>query len=257
MQPLWNGTSERRRVMLNSVANSVTSQRQKRRGLSAVPRSTNAPSLFSNNSNRPGSDSDFQRLIYRFRATKHGSEQPHVTYDSKICVAVRTRPVLLKDRGDLNCLSVSNPEITLHNCKLKLDGTSKYLDNSTFRFDHVFGTADTTEHVYTCTIKPLVPFVLGKGHANVLAYGHTASGKTYTMAGIQRQVADDLFAALELPEYSPSLQVFVSFFEIYGEHCQDLFNARCRVAVRDGGHGDMHLVDLTAIQVLLVTTALL
>jgi hypothetical protein len=42
------------------------------------------------------------------------------------------------------------------------------------------------------------------------------SGKTFTMAGIQQQAACDIFELLR----DQPLEVYVSFFEIYGGRCQ-------------------------------------
>jgi kinesin family member 2/24 len=198
----------------------------------------------------PG-DIDFQRLIVDFRAAKDGSSQPHCAGDVKICVALRKRPVSIKEvqRKDHDSVSVFNPKVTVHNCKLKVDGITKYLDSSDFQFDHSFGDEDTTEDVYAYTARPLVPFVLDRGRATVFAYGQTGSGKTYTMVGIQKQSADDLFALLDAqPEHAASLHVYVSFFEIYGGRCQDLLNSRHRLDVREDGQGDVHIAGLEEFQ---------
>ena len=34
--------------------------------------------------------------------------------------------------GEIDCVSVANPLITVHECKYKVDGISKYIDNSEF-----------------------------------------------------------------------------------------------------------------------------
>ena len=57
-----------------------------------------------------------------------------------------------------------------------------------------------------------------------------AVGKTFTMVGIQKSMADDLFYALHtageegggspLPVDARSIKVSVAFFEIYGGRCQ-------------------------------------
>ncbi|CAM9237843.1 unnamed protein product, partial [Sphacelaria rigidula] len=92
-----------------------------------------------------------------------------------------------------DAVSCFNPEVTVHDCKLKVDGISKYLDSVGFRFDHTFGDEASNELVYDCTAKPLVPFVLARGRATVFAYGQTGSGKTFTMVGIQVTIALHVF----------------------------------------------------------------
>lgn len=49
-----------------------------------------------------------------------------------------------KDHDSLSCF---NPDITVHDCKLRVDGINKYLDNLSFRFDHVFSEQESTETV--------------------------------------------------------------------------------------------------------------
>lgn len=54
----------------------------------------------------------------------------------KICIAVRKRPISAKEvkRHDHDSVSCSNPIVTVHDCKLRVDGISKYLDNVAFEF---------------------------------------------------------------------------------------------------------------------------
>lgn len=44
-------------------------------------------------------------------------------------------------------MSCFNPEVTVHDCKLRVDGISKYLDSSSFRFDYAFGEEVSTDVV--------------------------------------------------------------------------------------------------------------
>lgn len=44
-------------------------------------------------------------------------------------------------------MSCFNPEVTVHDCKLRVDGISKYLDSVGFRFDSVFGEEDSNQMV--------------------------------------------------------------------------------------------------------------
>ena len=45
------------------------------------------------------------------------------------------------------------------------------------------------------------------------------------------------------------MEVFVSFFEIYGPKCQDLLNGRHRLAVREDGRGEVHVTGLAELPV--------
>lgn len=51
-------------------------------------------------------------------------------------------------RSDHDSVTCLNPLVIVHDCKLKVDGISKYLDNQSFEFDHTFHEEDTTESLY-------------------------------------------------------------------------------------------------------------
>ena len=65
-----------------------------------------------------------------------------------------------------------------------LAGTEK-----TFCFDSVFGPASTQGSVYKAVVAPLLQRFLGGYNATVMAYGQTASGKTFTMGTTGSYVA--------------------------------------------------------------------
>ena len=117
-------------------------------------------------------DVEFQRLIMEYRDGNDMSEQPHTTAsDMKICICARKRPINSKEvkRRDHDAVTVSNPVVTVHDCKFRVDGITKYLDNSSFELDHTFHEDESTEDVYMYTAQPLVEFVLSGGRATVFA----------------------------------------------------------------------------------------
>lgn len=75
-------------------------------------------------------------------------------------------------------------------------------------------------------------------------------GKTYTMQGIQAFAAEDLFALMQRyeEERNTSINVYVSYFEIYGGRCQDLLNSRQRLNVREDGSGEIIVSELMELQ---------
>lgn len=166
-------------------------------------------------------------------------------------MVVRKRPVSDKERANKDHDSVTclNPVVWVHNCKLKVDGISKYLDHSSFCFDFGFDDGCSTNDVYRHSTFPLVKFFCsGKGgRATVFAYGQTGSGKTYTMSGIESMVANDVFKLLESDRSSVSTNdtvVLVSFFEIYGGRIQDLLNHGKRLKVLEDGKGEVVVTGL-------------
>ncbi|GMH54519.1 hypothetical protein TL16_g01690 [Triparma laevis f. inornata] len=57
----------------------------------------------------------------------------------------------------------------------------------TFNFDHVFPSSTSQSSVYESTVLELIDSVVDGYAATVFAYGHTGSGKTYTMFGTPEQ----------------------------------------------------------------------
>eukprot|EP01022_Parablepharisma_sp_SALTPOND_P023779 TRINITY_DN515_c0_g1_i1.p1 TRINITY_DN515_c0_g1~~TRINITY_DN515_c0_g1_i1.p1 ORF type:complete len:654 (-),score=68.82 TRINITY_DN515_c0_g1_i1:250-2211(-) len=186
-------------------------------------------------------DVDFELMIEKYRL---GADcmRPHLAPDSlKINVCVRKRPLFKKEMqgGEIDCVSVANPRILVHECKFKVDGITKYLDNQEFNFDNVFcalisitktgqsfSEGENTEGLYTYSIKPLIPLLLQKGVVTCFAYGQTGSGKTFTMKGVQQSAIEDLFSFAHQVSHECPLTLSVSFFEIYGGHLFDLLNNR-------------------------------
>lgn len=198
-------------------------------------------------------DVDFVRMIRQYRETQAPAEQAHSKPgEMKICICVRKRPINSKEikKKDHDSVTCINPMVIVHDCKFKVDGISKYLDNANFEFDHTFHEDDSTDDIYYYSVQPLVEFVLNGGRATVFAYGQTGSGKTYTMQGIQTFVSDDLFALVDKYENQAgsNINVYVSFFEIYGGRCQDLLNSRQRLNVREDGNGEVVVSDLLEMQ---------
>ncbi len=63
----------------------------------------------------------------------------------------------------------------VHDCKLRVDGITKFLDNTDFAFDHAFDEAETTEALYHYTAAPLVPFIFQVGSVPVPNPTHAAA----------------------------------------------------------------------------------
>ena len=191
----------------------------------------------------------------------NGDSTVAVAVAPKICICVRKRPVSDKERTkkDHDSVTCLHPAVWVHSAKLRVDGITKYLDHSSFAFDHAFDETTSTEEIYSHSTMPLIDFVCagGGGRATVFAYGQTGSGKTYTMGGIQTMVAEDLF--LLLGEASKAnnnashgggacslddTSVYVTFFEIYGGRIQDLLNERKRLKVLEDGKGEVQITGL-------------
>lgn len=57
-----------------------------------------------------------------------------------ICINVRKRPLFEKEyaKGEIDAVSASNPSIVVHEPKYKVDGITKYINDTAFEFDNTF-----------------------------------------------------------------------------------------------------------------------
>ncbi|KAJ0388805.1 hypothetical protein P43SY_010899 [Pythium insidiosum] len=79
-------------------------------------------------------------MIKTFREQNSDKRQPHASPgETKITICVRKRPVNSKEvkKRDYDAVTCLNPLAIVHDCKLKVDGITKYLDSNAFNFDHV------------------------------------------------------------------------------------------------------------------------
>jgi len=203
---------------------------------------------------RPG-DVDFQNMIDAWRAEKGGYPRPFSELhlgNSKICVAIRTRPVneMEKKKKQHEAVSCINPRVVVHECKFAVDGITKYLENHEFEFDCTFGPQHNNDHVYHTCVSPLVGQAFSGGKATCFAFGQTGSGKTYTMAGMQERAAQELFNMLNSDKAKPGTTLHMSFFEICGVRCYDLLThtadaKRAQLPIREDGKGVIHVEGLS------------
>ena len=164
--------------------------------------------------------------------------------DAKIFVVVRKRPIFQKElnSGEIDCVSVVNPRIYIHECKVQIDGITKYLEDHEFYFDNTFGDKEQTSDVYNYTISPLISLILNQGIVTCFAYGQTGSGKTYTMKGIETLAIDALYENGK--KMGNKFDFYISFFEIYGGRLYDLLNNKNKLQVLDDKKGKVQIYGL-------------
>ena len=128
--------------------------------------------------------------------------------------------------GDIDCISASNPIITVHECRYKVDGITKYIENSEFEFDNAFSHMESNEELYHYSMRQILDLVFNTGIVTVFAYGQTGSGKTFTMQGLQELAIKDLFdrGVNYFQEQKRNFTVTISMYEIYGGKIYDLIN---------------------------------
>jgi len=189
---------------------------------------------------------DYEILIQKKKAEIDlQKKSPHVTSEnSKIFVCVRKRPIFDKEieSGEIDCVSALNPKICIYDCKMKIDGYTKYIDTNEFYYDNVFDEGEDTQSVYECSIEPTMPILLNGGVVTCFAYGQTGSGKTFTMKGIQDEAIESLF--YEFGKFPGRFGFYVSFFEIYTGLLYDLLNNRNKVAALEDKNNKIQIYGL-------------
>ncbi|CAF3116137.1 unnamed protein product, partial [Rotaria socialis] len=137
----------------------------------------------------------------------------------------------------------------VHVPKSKVDLTT-YLDNQTFKFDYTFDEKVSNELVYHYIAAPLIDTMFNGGNATVFAYGKTStmggdlsSAKTDYSHGIYAQIARGIFHRLLQPQYRTSLEIFITFYEIYCGKVFDLLNNKKRLRVFEDQNGFVQVCD--------------
>ena len=196
-------------------------------------------------------DDDFNYLIQKKKfQIEYQKPQPYKSAkDSKIFVCVRKRPIFQKElmEGEIDCISAINPKVYIYECKIKIDGYTKYIDTNDFKFDNAFNENDSTMLLYNCTIQPSLDILIRGGVVTCFAYGQTGSGKTYTMVGIQDIAINNIFQIFnDLGRRTNKIFTFyVSFFEIYLGLLYDLLNNRNKVQALEDKNQKVQIYGLT------------
>ena len=158
---------------------------------------------------------------------------------------VRLRPLSRQD-GDA-AWSITGKRLSLRRDVLEREGRAEWLANSEYAFDAVFSQEVSTATVYARAAAEVVPWVLKGVNCTVIAYGQTASGKTFTMLGSAAMSAaghgpvpiatvagaanergiislalDDVLRRADAAHESRRHRLRCSFLEIYNEQCNDL-----------------------------------
>uniref|UniRef100_A0A3P8U8H8 Kinesin motor domain-containing protein n=1 Tax=Amphiprion percula TaxID=161767 RepID=A0A3P8U8H8_AMPPE len=178
----------------------------------------------------------------------------------RISVCVRKRPLTRAEnrRGDADVVTTPGGEcVTVHESKESVDLT-QYILQHRFYYDQVFGEESSNEEVYRRTPGHLLfcSVFQSLGKATCFAYGQTGAGKTHTMLGssprrpgLYALAVRDIFAHLATRRTHSSLQVYVSFFEIYCGQLYDLLDHRKRLFAREDGQKVVHIMGLRDVRV--------
>lgn len=155
---------------------------------------------------------------------------------SNLIVGVRVRPQLSKEEHDKDM----KPVVSVQKNKIQVD--TEYGQTHSFSYDYCFSSQESQdveqEKLYKTLGKPLLSKAIEGFNTCLFAYGQTGSGKSYSImgnvgseaqlhehAGMVPRFCYDLFNQVKNLKSSSkgvSVQVEISFFEIYKEKIQDL-----------------------------------
>ncbi|XP_028774043.1 kinesin-like protein KIN-13B [Neltuma alba] len=164
---------------------------------------------------------------------------------AKIKVVVRKRPLNKKEiaKKEEDIIAIDSNALTVHERKLKVDLT-EYVEKHEFVFDAVLDEDVSNDKVYSETVEPIVPLIFQRTKATCFAYGQTGSGKTYTMQPLPLKASQDILKLMYYTYRNQGLQLYVSFFEIYGGKVFDLLNDRKKLFMREDGKQQVCIVGL-------------
>ena len=196
-------------------------------------------------------DEDYNFLIQKKKLQiEYQQPKPYKTSESsKIFVCVRKRPIFQKElmEGEIDCISAINPKVYIYDCKIKIDGYTKYIDVNEFNFDNAFNENDNTNLLYKCSIQPSLDILMRGGVVTCFAYGQTGSGKTYTMKGIQDIAIENIFQIFNNlgRRYRKKYTFYISFYELYLGLLYDLLNNRNKVMALEDKNQKVQIYGLT------------
>ena len=232
-------------IRKGGIAEEIAILKQRREARKAKEERKNIPQ--SSGQKKKEQDQKFLKMITQKKSNLYKSNfpQPPIdSSDSKIFVVVRKRPIFQKEinNGEIDCISVINPRVYIHECKIQIDGITKYLEDHEFYFDATFGEDSKNYEIYNITLYPMINLVLNQGIVTCFAYGQTGSGKTFTMNALEKEAIDDLFSESE--KMDNPFDFYVSFFEIYRGSLYDLLNNKNKVEILDDKNGKVHIYGL-------------
>lgn len=79
----------------------------------------------------------------------------------KISVCFKKRPIFQQELadGEIDVISVTNPKIYVHDCKYKVDGVTKTIENTEFKFDNAFSEHESNEELYFYQVRPILDLI--------------------------------------------------------------------------------------------------
>ncbi|XP_046564201.1 kinesin-like protein KIF17 [Haliotis rubra] len=150
------------------------------------------------------------------------------TKEELVKVIVRCRP-MSESEHTRGCQPVLSIDGKGGSCTVTKQDSDR-LGRKQFTFDRAYSGDTTTQHIYSDIVCPIVKSVTEGYNGTIVAYGQTASGKTFTMQGVSEpstqlgiipRAVDDIFKNVSSNK-SQQWVVHCSCYEIYNEEIRDL-----------------------------------
>ena len=157
----------------------------------------------------------------------------------KMVVCVRSRPLLDHEAGHLVTVHTSNPSVLVTEPTNRSVRTEQFkIASSKFQVDLAFGAEDDNDTVYSATCLPLLERALQGGVGTLFTYGQTGSGKTFTVNGLIRRLAGDIFSA-------ENIAIRVSYIQLLGNRATDLLADNAEVDIMEDKFGKVNITGAT------------
>lgn len=164
----------------------------------------------------------------------------HDDIESPFRICVRKRPMMTWEK-ESNAYDILNSEtalsrltpniVTIHNGRLARSGRQLSMTHLHYFVTRYFSELDSNEEVSTFAIEPHLRWAEQGNDSTLLFYGQTGTGKTHSMLGTLAHIASRLVGR----------HVDLTFYEIRGKKCYDLFNQRNIVNIRADDQNNVHV----------------
>lgn len=183
--------------------------------------------------------------------------EDHSSEISNILVFCRFRPPNEYEESHHKNISL---EIYEDNTTLKILPKEELSHPQEFSFDWIFPIKSSQDIVYKKSSKPIIKAVLEGFNGTVLAYGQTASGKTFTMTGLDLESKEQhgiiprmvktVFKHIQKAEENIEFILKISYCEIYMEKIRDLLNpGKNNLKIRENKTQGIFIEDMIEVSV--------
>jgi hypothetical protein len=160
--------------------------------------------------------------------------------DCPFRICIRKRPMMRWEReshsydvvnSDTSLTALTPNLVTIHNGRLARSGRQLSMAHLHYFVSRYFSELDSNEVVSSFAIEPHLSWAECGKDSTILFYGQTGTGKTHSMVGTLEHIAHRLVGR----------HIELTFYEIRGKKCYDLFNERHVVNVRADEQNHVHV----------------